>query len=675
MPELKKQEQPKLMSHAELKTALLGNFKPDEARVPHGSEIAERDTGVPQSHAAAFQKVADDTNTVIMSRAVGMYATGLINENYSSKGFHNKAKSCDWGPAAGFVLDDPRLTKRGPSGAQAQRNDLEHAYDDGATTESVYITRDRVDWLKQNAKDCGITHIEHRDDGSILMTAGPKGPNPEPVLFKLRKADNVPGADGHETWQVLSNSRATSKDNVVEQGGPDTFFEVKGVVDRMVVERRADATNPQPPSFRDVTTGDYDLFEVMPHVKGTIAFEAGGQPNDNDKRYRPGADIPAGEPVPVRTKIENFDVRHLPVGDLEESIRTKVAPASGRAEDEHKGNTTPRIESLIGSLNEAFGKEGYTGGGMVHHSDEAGRPFVAELDLPVFAVVPGMEKPFVIKNVDQFRDFNAQLTAAGYVPSMNPGWMNQLTSGVTNNVGIRNELNDREALAKELGTRFDELKMEMAGRDGKGQLKEGREYIMGTATEHRNPDKLYVKVEGDGTTPPVIKVFDRKDLPPDLANVLPGQPIGVAVKADQGKLSVETRSALQAAATPNDLLKRAQQKLKDLDRFVDPQGMTAQLKRKGYEGAGELQAGEQISGKVTESTSTGVTAILKDGNGSPGKRDVRVFKTPDGGEKLQPGMKVDVSMSSHMEVALKVVALPVHAQQTPAHVPSQVRGR
>jgi hypothetical protein len=278
--------------------------------------------------------------------------------------------------------------------------------------------------------------------------------------------------------------------------------------------------------------------------------------------------------------------------------------------------------------------------------------------------------------VDQFRDFNAQLTAAGYVPSMNPGWMNQLTSGVTNNVGIRNELNDREALAKELGTPFGELKMEMAGpRDAKGQLKDGREYIMGTAMEHKNPDKLYVKVEGDGITPPLIKVFDRKDLPQDLKKVEPGQPIGVVVKADQGKLSVETRSGLQAAATPNEGLKKMQQKLKDLDRLVDPQAMTAQLKRKGYEGAGELKAGEKISGKVIESTSTGVTAILKDGNGPPGKRDVRVFKTPEGGDKLQPGMKVDVSMSSHRKVALTVVARPVHAQQTPAHVPSQGHSR
>jgi len=52
-------------------------------------------TGIPALHADAFQEVADGTDTVIASRAVGIYATGLILEGYASKGFHNKAKSCN----------------------------------------------------------------------------------------------------------------------------------------------------------------------------------------------------------------------------------------------------------------------------------------------------------------------------------------------------------------------------------------------------------------------------------------------------------------------------------------------------------------------------------------------------------------------------------------------------
>jgi hypothetical protein len=71
------------------------------------------ETGIPETHADAFQEVANREKCMIASRAVGKYATGLILEGYSSKGFHNKAKSCNWGPMAGFVLTDARFTKAG----------------------------------------------------------------------------------------------------------------------------------------------------------------------------------------------------------------------------------------------------------------------------------------------------------------------------------------------------------------------------------------------------------------------------------------------------------------------------------------------------------------------------------------------------------------------------------
>lgn len=68
-------------------------------------------TGIPVRHGEVLQNVPDQTNCMISSRAVGKYATGLILESCASKGFHNKAKSRNWGPMAGFVLADPRFTK------------------------------------------------------------------------------------------------------------------------------------------------------------------------------------------------------------------------------------------------------------------------------------------------------------------------------------------------------------------------------------------------------------------------------------------------------------------------------------------------------------------------------------------------------------------------------------
>ena len=99
-------------------------------------------SGMPISHARCFQQVANETNCVISSRSVGVYATGLIMENYATKGFHVKAKSCNWGPMAGFVLSDPRFTKRGTSSSamEAQRKDVQKALKANAQETPVFIS-------------------------------------------------------------------------------------------------------------------------------------------------------------------------------------------------------------------------------------------------------------------------------------------------------------------------------------------------------------------------------------------------------------------------------------------------------------------------------------------------------------------------------------------------------
>ena len=62
-------------------------------------------TGMPVSHGRVFQDVANRMDCVISSRAVGPAVTQLLEEGYATKGFHNKAKSCPWGPMAGFVQE------------------------------------------------------------------------------------------------------------------------------------------------------------------------------------------------------------------------------------------------------------------------------------------------------------------------------------------------------------------------------------------------------------------------------------------------------------------------------------------------------------------------------------------------------------------------------------------
>ena len=72
---------------------------------------ADGEYGFPQGVVNAFLNTANELNCVIMSRVPGRAATMLINERYDLKGYFVKAKSCDWGPMAGFICSTPEFSK------------------------------------------------------------------------------------------------------------------------------------------------------------------------------------------------------------------------------------------------------------------------------------------------------------------------------------------------------------------------------------------------------------------------------------------------------------------------------------------------------------------------------------------------------------------------------------
>ena len=69
--------------------------------------------GFPKNLVDTFQMTADHMCCVVSTRTPGAAATGLIDERYDLKGFKIKAKSCDWGPMAGFVCQIPHFNKKG----------------------------------------------------------------------------------------------------------------------------------------------------------------------------------------------------------------------------------------------------------------------------------------------------------------------------------------------------------------------------------------------------------------------------------------------------------------------------------------------------------------------------------------------------------------------------------
>jgi hypothetical protein len=67
--------------------------------------------GFSQPTRLGFLDATDATNCVIITRTPGRAASQLIAERYDLKGYFVKAKSCNWGPMAGFICMIPEFSK------------------------------------------------------------------------------------------------------------------------------------------------------------------------------------------------------------------------------------------------------------------------------------------------------------------------------------------------------------------------------------------------------------------------------------------------------------------------------------------------------------------------------------------------------------------------------------
>lgn len=335
-------------------------------------------TGIPQLHADAFQEVADATGNVIASRAVGVYATGPILEGYASKGFHNKAKSCNWGPMAGFVLDDPRFTKVGGTakGVTEQTDALLHAIAENAVEVPLYISEIRRRWLLSQGL---IDPISAAPSYLLCRAVSPWGLK---LDFRLQRAR--PQGAREDMWAVQYKRADRRSARPAGAGGDGSWTAVMAMRDPLCTVAAAD--------YRAATTGDYDLFAIWARTAN----------------YSPG----------------KLDMRLVATAELERRITAGHGVPTG--EDPHLGNVTPRILAVRDALNTAIIRRGYTGGNMVHHSDEGGRPFVSDIDLPVFAVIPGKRGCYALLSVEDLRQFITQELDRQYAPVFHPGWMKQL---------------------------------------------------------------------------------------------------------------------------------------------------------------------------------------------------------------------------------------------------------
>jgi hypothetical protein len=343
--------------------------------------------GMPMAHTHAFRAVAMTERCVISSRELGRVCTMLVAEGYDSKGFRIKSKSCNFGPMAGFVCRNPLYSKKGAAYAETQEKDTLKALKDKdhvgwrANVEQICLSEARVQWLRTTVATGGAMYINARpfanDPNVMVGTFTPPGGAKTVYLLRreLRNGDRV--------WALYTTVQPVDTTPVLERTAFDNLSPVP--VEALV--------NPYPAypvgHYKNCVTGDYDLFGVWPRV-------AEYEPRGEDRRI---AGMGAGGNAQIIAwedqKLGNLSNRVHLVGQL---INSRLPAAPG----------------AIGGTRE-----------MVHHSDEGGRPFVTEIELPVVAFVPlpnGMIEMVGIDSVAGMRTFVQLCRTIGFQPILNPGW-------------------------------------------------------------------------------------------------------------------------------------------------------------------------------------------------------------------------------------------------------------
>jgi len=355
--------------------------------------------GIPKSHGNLIQGVADALNYYILFRECGKQNVGLIEEHYAMKSSRLHAKSCDWGPMAGFVCMDPRLNKKAGDAGTLGLNKRENEAALAGAAEYV-------------DPSLGVGHETHVSDEWVRRWRGGrswKGGYGPIIISDARKQwleANRLIATLHSTWvsvpgqagrYLKAHSGDATKNGVTVRyrlveypiaelrrmglaSGPggvyacSTYWAIQildtrnfrqlqdgGALAGHSLEQRwkgaggwtwlLGMTNPTPSlqdyGFKACVTGDYDLFSVWPLGRHYEGHTAGGLQRGPDGRWRWRGNTRWGQDARIVSK------------GFREPIIT--------------GNMTGRLASVKDRINQAL-RSIYHGGDCVYHSDEVGNP-------------------------------------------------------------------------------------------------------------------------------------------------------------------------------------------------------------------------------------------------------------------------------------------------------------
>jgi Anthrax toxin LF subunit len=381
--------------------------------------------GMPTTHKQAFLTVAALERCVIMVRATGPTCHGLLDEGYDTKGYRIHGKSCDWGPMAGFVMRDPRLNKYGnvKAGFNREKHGEAIVHDSEgqrwkASTTPLKISRRRVDWLVRKGYIAVQAKGNDRLDGHATHPTG--------ITFYYSL---IREAAEQDLYGVYFDNTQIGKRWIQEKGSSIVKYHPKYGAS---YEPMLAMTNPPgyglhaTENYKNAITGDYDLFAVWPFVEGPGGYDPSPYGND----HRPLGTVKGSVGDFERANVDRLEREFTESGQGaaqivpvvrkpgQAAIPTAVATpfAHGRNGSGTKlGNITPRIYMVCQLINSIVGRH------ILWHSDEAARPFLDDVDLPVLALTP--RGNYVgIENIMDFKIFISFCDKEGIKVTLSNAW-------------------------------------------------------------------------------------------------------------------------------------------------------------------------------------------------------------------------------------------------------------
>ena len=360
-------------------------------------------------HVESFKQVSIESRMVIASRELNPLCTDLMMEGYAAKGFHIKAKTCDWGPMAGFVALDPRFTKASQSLAK-QEGAVIQAVAAGVRAVPLVISASRVSTLFAR--------------GVIVRAASSAAATATASLVEVTARDNgaaearsfflVP-IEGAAKWSIWYRPDAPLSPALTRARLANGLSIGPAALDALAArgcEPLFGLTNPRPASDAvrdtDAVCGDYDLWGLFPHA--SLA-----SPGVNDR--------PMPRATFVSPKIGGA-VRQLAhqaaLVFANDAERQRIAAAMG---DPHLGNISFAVDRIRRRLNAVC----RPGNDVVMHGDYGGFA-LGEIDYPLIFFIPHAPSGFryaehrVAVSLPDLQRLLRDIRRSGFRVEANPAW-------------------------------------------------------------------------------------------------------------------------------------------------------------------------------------------------------------------------------------------------------------